>query len=169
MRDFHYHALFVLALFLSDGSTYSIWVKLRKEDASSSILQGDNSWMSTGTWLVFKPGKGFKFEVYGATGTACGLDQFEKNVNPLKWNHIVVTFRQDTGVCGHVNGKLAARENYKWTKVLPVETNRLWIGFHWDSGGWCLLYYADDFAIWRSVLTDKDVRQLYEETKSGTQ
>eukprot|EP00112_Aurelia_sp_Birch-Aquarium-sp1_P013464 Seg2859.3 transcript_id=Seg2859.3/GoldUCD/mRNA.D3Y31 product="Potassium voltage-gated channel subfamily B member 1" protein_id=Seg2859.3/GoldUCD/D3Y31 len=105
------------ALWLSDGSTYSIWVKLRKEDASSSILQGDNSWMSTGTWLVFKPGKGFKFEVYRATGTACGLDQFEKNVNPLKWNHIVVTFHQDTGLCGYVNGNLAACGNQKWTKL----------------------------------------------------
>ena len=101
-------------------------------------------------------------------GTSWSLSQFGKNMNPLKWNHIVVTFHPDTGLCAYINGKRAACANSYWTKVLPVKNNLLRIGFHWDSGGRCLLY-ADDFAVWRSLLTEKDVRQLYEETKSGTQ
>ena len=106
--------------------------------------------------------------MFGATGTAWGLSQFGKNVNPLKWNHIVVTFHPDIGICAYINGKRNACANSYWTKVLPVKNHLLRIGFHWDSGGRCLLY-ADDFAVWRSLLTEKDVRQLYEETKSGTQ
>ena len=118
----------------TNGSTYSIWVKLRKEQASCSILQGYNAWMSTGIQLTSKQGKGYNFEVFGATGTAWGLSQFGKKVSALKWNHIVVTFHPNVGICAYINGKRAACANSHWKKVLPVKNHKLRIGFQCVGG-----------------------------------
>ena len=95
------------------------------------------------------------------------MNGFGKDVDPYKWTHITLTFHQDSGICSYINGnRIACGNSNKATHVTTYSKN-FQIGYHWTSGGRCHLY-ADDFAVWKSVLTEKDVKQIYDESKSET-
>lgn len=96
------------------------------------------------------------------------MSGFGKTVDPYKWTHITLTFHQDTGICAYINGKRIACGNDNSAASITTNTQRLQIGFNWYFGERCHLY-ADDLAVWRSVLTDKDVKQMYDQSKSETQ
>ena len=148
------------------GATWSIWVKLGHPLSICEILHNYSAGRSTGIALVSRHGQGlgYYFSVYATSTRKWYLNDFGKNVDPFKWTHITLTFHKDHGICAYINGNHIACGNSNSASSIKASKMNFQIGYNWSSGRRCHLY-ADDFAVWRSVLTEKAVRQLYEETK----
>ena len=87
---------------------------------------------------------------------------FGRNINQVLWNHFAFTVDNNARACAYINGvkeKCNSKSVYDFYYVAQNTAVR----FGGDGSADKPAMYFDDFAIWKTILTDGEILELYRE------
>ena len=169
MEKFQYPH-FISLLFSSDFSTcttvtYSIWLKYQRKQVGKTtfIIRSYAFGSKTGILMENRNG-GYlaKFQLGDEKRWAL---EFGKQINQIVWNQFTFTIDNSVQACAYINGVKEICETKPSSNAYTIDSNvKVKLGGGWLNGNEPAIYF-DNFAIWRSILTDDEVMMLYNDSK----
>ncbi len=108
--------------------------------------------------------RGYNFKL--ANGVKFWQMNFAENVLAQHWTHFAITFHDDVGLCGYVNGVLDKCGGTSYSKTSSLTANGCFRLGYLSGPGVVSGVFLDDFAVWLSPLTESDVKEVYNHGKA---
>ncbi|XP_065066479.1 uncharacterized protein LOC135692299 [Rhopilema esculentum] len=148
--------------------TYSVWIKYTEFEASRSapayVFHSYAFNQRRGVHFSSKSDGKFTFAVSISLSKRWIIEDFGGAVVKTNWNQFTFTVDDNAGSCAFVNGVKDACQSTHASVSLSDLQSSFKIG---DSPSADIEpgIYVDDLAVWQVILTEDEVKNLYEQTK----
>ena len=142
--------------------TYSFWIKYQKKQIGrrANIIRRYSPSSRAGISLL-STSAGYDFTCSLSGNKRWEILDFGNTVNQTRWNQFTFTVDDSLRVCAYINGVREKCHDKSVYDVFSTGYNTaVRIGGDWYAGAEPAIYF-DDFAIWRVILTEEEVLELY--------
>ena len=147
--------------------TYSIWIKYTEFEASSSaqasIIRSYAFNVRRGISFRSESDGKFSFAASISLSKRWDIKGFGRAVIKTNWNQFTFTVDDNAGSCAFVNGVKDACQSTHVSVSLNDMKSSFRIGGIPSTNEPGI--YVDDLAVWQVLLTEDEIRNLYEQTK----